>query len=426
MKKFAPPHITDAFGGNEEEALKAIHQQNSIWRFGRDIFGEKKGAVAIQDAVALPNASIVVPHVLTQIVKEGIEPMMIGSSLLTRIPYQRGLQIQFPATGTLYAEDLAPGQSHPEFSPDLGGQVTNEMKVGKSGLAIKLFDDIIENSAYNLVAYWLRQAGAALQRHKEQKIFNFITRMGMVVFDNAARTSGISGKLTSGRNADGTLNGSMTMDDIMEMYATGLQQGFMMDTILVHPLTWLMWLRDPVLRTFQLQYGGGTWFNMWQGDPRNRNDLASFAPLGEGQGQNINPPGGAATPLTPLTDYDQRINSRPTLPNYLGLSFNIIVSPFVPFDITTNRATMIMFQAGQLGALIEKRAPRMLEWSDPILGLRKMIMEEEYGLAVVQEGQGVLVAKSISSARNYISDESVTPTLSVSGNIQSQTSASSV
>jgi hypothetical protein len=413
---YVPLKVLEAFGGQEKEAQNAIFQQASIWRTGRDVTDKHK-EMSFEDAVALPNASIVIPHVMTQFVKEGIEPMIIGSRLLTRVQYQPGLQIQFPAIGSLYAEDVAPGQSLPEFAPDMGGHVTNEIKVGKSGLALKIFDEIIRFSQYNLVAFWLSLAGQALARHKERKIFNFISAIGTTAFDNTDRTLSVTGRWTSGRNTDGGLNGSITMDDIFEMYTLGLQQGFIMDTILVHPLTWLMWLRDPVLRSFQLQYGGGAWWNMWQGDPRNRNDLAAFPPLGEGTGQLVNPPGGGAgaPTATAIEDWDQRLTSKPTPPSYLGLSFNIIPSPFVSFNVTNNTADIIMFNSQNLGALIVDEEPRVLEWTQPDLGLRKMQIAERYGLAILNEGQGIVVARDVKCTRNYVADESVTPTLSISG-----------
>lgn len=414
---FIPKSVLEAFDGDEKKAGDALNQQQFIWTCGFDpqYSLKGKGKVQMRDAVALPNASILIPHVLTKFVKEGIEPMLVGTRLLDRIQYQPGLQIQFPAIGALYAEDVAPGQSLPEFQPDIGGHTTNEMRVGKSGLALKIFDDIINNNAYNLVAYWLRLAGQALARHKEEKIFQYINSMGTVAFDNTTRTNGITGSYTSGRAADGTLNGTMTMDDIFQMYTIGLQQGFIMDTILVHPLTWLMWLRDPVLRTFQMQYGGGSWFNMWQGDPRNRNDLASFGPLGEGSGQFVNPPSSAtdAPDSTSIEEWDQRLTSRPTPPGYLGLSFNFIVSPFVPFDVDSNTADIIMFNSGNLGALVVDQDPQVMEWKMPEFDLTKMQIAEKYGIAILNEGQAIVTAKDVKVARNYIPDDTVQPTGSV-------------
>lgn len=410
-----PLSILEAFQGDDDAAQKAIWQQRSIWTCGRDVTQEIKGHVSMKDAMALPNASLLIPHVLTQHVLEGIEPMLIGTRLLTEIPFTPGLQIQLPALGALYAEDVAPGQSLPEYAPDLGGQTNTEMRVGKSGLALKIFDDILKYDQYNLVAYWLRLAGQALARHKEQKIFNFINSIGTTAFDNTSNVNGLTGKYTTGRNPNGQLNGSMTMDDIFEMYTLGLQQGFQLDTILVHPLTWLMWIRDPVLRTFQLQFGGGSWFNMFNGDPKNRNPLAAFPPLGEGQGKFVNPAGSANA--TPADQYDQRLTSTPNLPSYLGLAFNIIPSPFVPFNVTNNTATVMMFNSQNLGALIVDERPKVMEWKQPEVDITKMQIYEKYGLALAQEGQAVVVARNIKVARNYMADDSVRPMMQISGSL---------
>ena len=44
------------------------------------------------------------------------------------------------------------------------------------------------------------------------------------------------------------------------MYAQIVMQGYIPDTMLVHPMTWLMWVKDPVLREFAIQAGGGSFF----------------------------------------------------------------------------------------------------------------------------------------------------------------------
>ena len=38
------------------------------------------------------------------------------------------------------------------------------------------------------------------------------------------------------------------------MYAQLLMQGFIPDTLLVHPLTWLQFVKDPVMREFAILF----------------------------------------------------------------------------------------------------------------------------------------------------------------------------
>ena len=74
-------------------------------------------------------------------------------------------------------------------------------------------------------------------------------------------------KATSPPNDKGQLNGSMTVDDIFDMYAALLLNGFVPDTMLVHPMAWLMWVKDPVIREFAIQAGGGSFFAQFTGNP---------------------------------------------------------------------------------------------------------------------------------------------------------------
>jgi len=43
--------------------------------------------VSIKDALDIQNAAFMIPRAMTQIVQEGIEPLLIGTSLLQRIQY---------------------------------------------------------------------------------------------------------------------------------------------------------------------------------------------------------------------------------------------------------------------------------------------------------------------------------------------------
>jgi len=57
------------------------------------------------DALSTPDASILIPKVISKIVKEAIEPLLVGESLLQKIRFSAGQQITFPAAGAFTAED---------------------------------------------------------------------------------------------------------------------------------------------------------------------------------------------------------------------------------------------------------------------------------------------------------------------------------
>jgi hypothetical protein len=103
-------------------------------------------------------------------------------------------------------------------------------------------------------------------------------------------------KLRHRRNYKSQLNGSMTVDDIFDMYAALLLNGFVPDTMLVHPMAWLMWVKDPVIREFAIQAGGGSFFAQFTGNPAVQgNPFYNFGGLGQGHGQTGQYTGGALT-----------------------------------------------------------------------------------------------------------------------------------
>jgi hypothetical protein len=109
------------------------------------------------------------------------------------------------------------------------------------------------------------------------------------------------------------------------MYAALLLNGFVPDTMLVHPMAWLMWVKDPVIREFAIQAGGGSFFAQFTGNPAVQgNPFYNFGGLGTGHGQTGQYTGGALTGgevADPAAGNYQRMTSAPMIPNYLGLPF---------------------------------------------------------------------------------------------------------
>jgi hypothetical protein len=158
--------------------------------------------------------------------------------------------------------------------------------------------------------------------------------------------------VTTGRNYKGQLNGSMTVDDIFDMYAAVLLNGFVPDTMLVHPMAWLMWVKDPVLREFAIQAGGGSFFAQFTGNPAVQgNNFYNFGGLGLGAGQTGQYNNGALTGgevADPAAGNYQRMQSAPILPNYLGLPFEISPGPSLAGvqKLSRARGSPIVFAAG--------------------------------------------------------------------------------
>lgn len=380
--------------------VKDAAQYEYVWRTGKDPVSG--GSVRITDALSVPDAPLLFPKVMSNVVREAAEPLLVGTSLLQRINYSYGQTITFPAVGALVAADIAEGQEYPEQRLTMGG-ATVTASIGKSGVAIKVTEEMIRYSQFDVLGMHLRAAGRALARHKEVKIFNMIKSLGVTVFDNANPARSLKG-VTTGRALDGSPNGSVTMDDVFDCFAQVMTQGFMPDTLLMHPLTWVMFVKDPTLRAFALMNGGGTFFANWTGQVNQQYAAnASQGGLGIGAGQNIAEGGNAAgLPASPLTAYHPQMNSGPVLPSFLGMSFRIIVSPFVPFDPRRKLTDIYMFDSRELGALIVDEEVTTEEFLDPKVEMRKVKLRERYGVAILNEGQGVAVMKNVHVVPNEI------------------------
>ena len=89
--------------------IKDAKQLEFLWRNNGDM-GSDGERVTLKDALSVPNAPMLMPKVISNIVKEAQEPLLVGTSLLQRINYSYGQTITFPAVGALVASDIAEGQ----------------------------------------------------------------------------------------------------------------------------------------------------------------------------------------------------------------------------------------------------------------------------------------------------------------------------
>ena len=399
--------------------LRAVFAQN-----GRDpLSGEE---VAFQDILNTSNAGALLPKVIVQVLKEAQEPLLIGTGLLDRLSYKVGQTVVFPAMGAITADDIPEGGEYPEYQPQLGG-ATVTATVGKCGCSFGFTEEMVRYSQFDLMSLLMRQVGRAMARHKESKIFRHILSLGLVCFDNATPTSSIYG-VTTGRDLSGSANGSMIMDDLFDIFAQLMHNGFLPDSILVHPLTWLMWIKDPVMRAFALEAGRGPFFQRWIGQVNKLYgpDNGPQGKLGLSGGQEIIPGGNAGSQAASgLEEYNQTMTSAPALPSYMPFPFRILVSPFMPFDPDTRLTDIIVFQSGELGALLVDEELTTEEWRDPRIDVRKVKARERYGIGIYNEGLAIGVAKNVKVVPNEI----VLPAqaqITVSGEVQEIDSAVAV
>ena len=95
------------------------------------------------------------------------------------------------------------------------------------------------------------------------------------------------------------------------------------------------------------------------------NKFYNYNGMGLGQGQLGQYTQGQLTGgevSDPTSGNYQQMTSAPMLPNYLGIPFRILVSPFINFNPETRETDVLMFNSKNLGALIVQEDPHVRSW----------------------------------------------------------------
>jgi hypothetical protein len=361
--------------------------------------------ISLKDTIATPDITPWLPQVIETSVVEAMEPLLVLNSLFERMSYEPGVSIEFPAMGALTAEKVAEGQAYPEKMLSTGG-ATVTAKVGKFGLQFSFTEEALSSSRYDILGLHMRAAARALARLKEENAANLIAALGQVAFDNFNPTSSAFGP-TTGRGLDGGANGSLILDNIFDAFSLVMSNGFMPDTLLLHPLAYILFLKDADLRAITLAGGNQVWFGSWTGSAAK-----------SGPGSRVHVSGGQSiTPgVSETSDYSQAIDSAPVFPSRWPWPLKIVVSPWIPFDAVTMRTDVIVCDSGELGFYIEEHGVKVDDWEDLSRDVRKVKLKERYCYQIANEGLAVATMKNVRVTPNQIALPAQT-TLSVYGGI---------
>ena len=381
-------------------------QFDFIWRNnGQDADGKQW---SVKDMYSVPDAPVLMPRVVSQVVREAIEPLMIGTMLLQRINFTMGQTILLPSMSALSVAglDIPEGGEYPEAKLTQGGS-SMIANIGKSGIAVKISDEMVRYSQIDVINMHLRAAARCLARHKEVKIFNMIGQEGTVFFDNANPQNSVLG-VTHGRGFNGAANGSVIADDIFDLWGHLLARGFMADTMLVHPLTYTMYLKDPNMRALFFSGGNGALFASYNAAGRmGGNPWASAAGgMSLGKTEDI-------LPDTPVELQNQNMTVMPELPGYMGVPMTVIVSPFVFYDPISKVTDLMVFERNELGVILVDEDVTTEEWDDPARDIRKIKLRERYALGMLNEGQAAALIKNAVNVDNMISSEPARPQIDI-------------
>ena len=374
--------------------------------------------LTVNDLLTLPDVQRFVPQVVARIIHEAREPALVISTIFDHIRLERGQTIQIGAIGAITVHQVPEGG---EYQPsdlvlDSGNMVG--LSVRKYGSLLQFTEEMFDESQWDVIGLWMRAAGRAFARNREVRASELLNEQGVTYFDNATPVGTIAG-VTHGRNIAGVANGSMTANDIFDMYAFLAMRGFVPDTLIMHPLAWAIFATDPEVKEIVLENGKLVSRQLPGGGPDpgwptelNRLGLRTKA---EGrlpdqtQPYNIAALGkiGAWPYTTQLNPLGATFN---IAPKYLPTPLTVLISPFIPYSTTRTSSgsvnevastSILMLDSSATGAFIEKTPLSMEEFNDPLRDTRSMKLRERWGMALYEQGKGVVTAKNVVITRNY-------------------------
>lgn len=313
--------------------------------------------ITVSEALSTPDASILIPRVIVGQLREAAEPNYIASKFFQQVRLTEGRSMVFPAVGAIRAYDIAEGQEYPQDTLDFTKFQSTEIRVGKTGVQISITDEMIEDSQWDVIGLHIRAAGRAMARLKEEKCYREFRMHGHTVFDNSIRAD-VPEAGTTGLGPDGNYNDTMSVNDFIDMVLALMANEYIATDVLMHPLTWSIFVKNNALGQL---------------------DLAALG--GEGNGP---------LQLTPAS-----VQGR------LPMSLNVNLTPFMPIDRENRLFDMYVLDRNNVGIMLVKDPLSIERFDEPRRDIQSIKVKERYGIGLLDEGRAVVAAKNISMDLTY-------------------------
>lgn len=324
----------------------------------------------IKEFLGTRDALWMFPRVVSSVLYEAAEPKQLITPLLNVVRIGTGVRtVDYHAIGALQAHEMTETQEYPEehLAWSEGAETA---KVTKKGLRIPFSEEMIEDSLFDLMSLYLRAAGKAMMRKKEQIAHQKFFANAQMILSNADETPDLPG--TNGLDSNAALNDTIDAMDWLYVFGQMVQSGRTPTHVLINPLAWAMWADDPIVR--------------------------SFAYYNSGPGLR----GEGTTKVAGLTPGLDNSSMAAFLAKTAPMGLQVIVSPFVPYNATTNVTDVYVLDADDIGALTIRDDMSVENFIDPTRDIVNLKVKERYDITVIPS-EGINIAKigSVKVDRNY-------------------------
>lgn len=326
--------------------------------------------IELAEALATTDMAQLVREVIVEQLRDSAEPVYVASRFFKRVRITEGRSIVFPSIGALRAHEIPEGGEYPrEYLDAQLHEAEMEVKVQKVGLVVSVTDEMIQDAQWDVIGMLLERAGRAMARHKEEKVFREFERHGHTVFDGSyvksdgtlesdAQPGGSKeGIAPTGRDIDGKYNGTLSVEDSIDLMIAMLANEKIPTDVLMNPLVWPIFVKNEYLGQLSLGFAGS--------------------------------PGNKVT-ITP-----DNVQGR------LPFELTVTLTPFVQFDRVDKTFNLYVVDRNEVGVLLVKEDITTEQWDNPERDIQSIKVRERYGLGLFDDGKAVAVAKNIRFDKSY-------------------------
>lgn len=307
--------------------------------------------------LSTPSAAVLIPKIIIANVRRAAEPNYLVTKLLKRVRMPNASAVvMFPSVGPLRATpNLGETQEVPIQSIDWQTHKGTEIRVGRHGIRLQFSEDEINESQWDILGISLEEAGRAMARLKEELAFLEMMSHAHVVFDNTLRSVNPEAG-TTGLDADGNLNDTMSAEDFLDLIIAVMNNGYTPTDLIMHPLVWAVFAKNGLTGAY------------------------GKAPEGTNAQFQLGP---------------QSIQGR------IPFALNVLLSPFYPIDYRNKLFDIMCVDRNRIGILLEKQPLKTTDFTNPARDIRNIQITEKYGIGIYDEGRAICVAKNISMEKTY-------------------------
>ena len=372
---------------NRPNELKEFNSKiDRCERMIRNAYGDSDtmGSMTIREAITSTDTVQLIPKVIEGKIREAAEPQYIGTQFFKKIKVDGGPTAVYviPVIGELIAYEVGEGERYNEsaFDANTIENATLQIQMKKFGCRVSITEEAVNDSSWDILGINLSKMGRAMARIKEEQIFKNFTTHGKPVFDNLRVGQGAE-RGTTGLGKDGQYNGTLSVEDFLDLALVLLGQGFNPTDVIMHPLVWIVFAKNSMIGN-GLTYGalGGNWVHpngAIQGTP------AAFGMANNGNGQKF------------VMKPEQIQNRLPVM----GLSVSF--SPWVKFDKTNKLFDCYCLDRNEVGILAQQQEVTLDNWTDPERDIQLIKAKERYGIGILNNGRAITVARNIAVDTSY-------------------------